>query len=298
MNSPAIQTIPAFELEDSLCHLVDFEPARSCWGRGVQLYALELAQSIHDEGSVIKLRSFEEFETVLLGGADNWLHYSETGCSLFWDEDIAARLMTPSEYSRVSRAGFIRPNSRESWLEMQARALRAAARLAWRTALDCLDSAVFYRCHSFELWEVGELFSRTDTRLVAEDALGFVHAMDADSSEERDSGERYDEHGRLLSAWTVRDGFEYSVHLTAEAVRIPVTATSSKTWAHGTGYALLHAVDVWEYERSGEAVYLFSCDSGKEFAPPYFIIWNGKELRRALPDEIKALTDGQEVQAC
>ena len=64
----------------------------------------------------------------LLNGAQDWQEYSDGGCSLIYDGDIAARVCTPSEYKR-SHGGERYPNSRETWLDVQARALSQAARL-------------------------------------------------------------------------------------------------------------------------------------------------------------------------
>lgn len=44
-----------------------------------------------------------------------------------YDGDIAAALCTPSELKKT-RNGDRRPNSREEWLDVQARALRQAFR--------------------------------------------------------------------------------------------------------------------------------------------------------------------------
>ena len=37
----------------------------------------------------------------LLNGAERWQEYSDGGCSLIYDGDIAARVCTPSEYKRA-----------------------------------------------------------------------------------------------------------------------------------------------------------------------------------------------------
>ena len=73
-------------------------------------------------------------EKALLYGAGDWRQYSEGGCALVYDADIAARLCSPSELKRV-RGGERQPNSRETWLECQSRALWQAHRLIeteWR----------------------------------------------------------------------------------------------------------------------------------------------------------------------
>jgi hypothetical protein len=96
---------------------------RSAWGRGVKTYALELLAEIEGEFSPAKL----------LNGAENWTQYSQGGCALVYDQDIAERLCSPSELKR-KRGGELPPNSRENWLDCQTRALSQAARLIARHA--------------------------------------------------------------------------------------------------------------------------------------------------------------------
>lgn len=100
-------------------------PARSAWERGVKAYALDLLAEADEAREITR--------EVLLHGARDWLEYSEGGSALIYNEDIAARLCTPSELART-RNGKRRPNSREGWLDVQARALAQAAALILRTA--------------------------------------------------------------------------------------------------------------------------------------------------------------------
>lgn len=93
---------------------------RSAWDKGVNIYAYELVEFIETIPTNIK-----EVETVLLNGAENWSQYSWGGCSLIYDSDIAERLCTPSELKKTKN-GERRPNSREEWLDVQARALYQA----------------------------------------------------------------------------------------------------------------------------------------------------------------------------
>ena len=93
-------------------------PARSAWRRGVKAYALEMVDGIEDGFT----------QASLLNGAENWRAYSYGGCALIYDSDIAERLCAPSEY-RKTREGQRAPNARESWLDVQARALGQAATL-------------------------------------------------------------------------------------------------------------------------------------------------------------------------
>lgn len=111
---------------------------RSAWNRGVQMYAFEL---LHDLSQAITdgyfsaedLEDSKKLEAQLLNGARNWNDYSWGGCSFIYDSDISDRLCTPSELKKT-RGGERRPNSREEWLDVQARALSQAARHIIRAA--------------------------------------------------------------------------------------------------------------------------------------------------------------------
>ena len=95
-------------------------PARSAWKRGVRAYALEMIESAEGELSTVA-----DLKKELLNGAANWREYSEGGCALIYDGDIAELLCSPSEYRRT-REGQRAPNSRETWLDVHARALGQA----------------------------------------------------------------------------------------------------------------------------------------------------------------------------
>lgn len=98
---------------------------RSAWDRAVNAYALDLLDDLNKENPITK-------ET-LLNGADNWREYSWGGCSLIYNADIAERVCTPSELKK-RKGGECRPNSREEWLDVQARALSQATTLILRLA--------------------------------------------------------------------------------------------------------------------------------------------------------------------
>lgn len=104
--------------------------ARSAWDKGVTLYALDLLDNIRD---LPEADSRQDIQKALLNGASDWREYSYGGCSLIYDGDIAARLCSPSEFRRT-RGGEWRPNRRESWLGVQARALFQACRLICKAA--------------------------------------------------------------------------------------------------------------------------------------------------------------------
>ena len=78
---------------------------RSAWARGVKAYAVELVDGLNDSADLSNERLLEK---ELLNGAAN-----------------------PSELTRC-KGGDRQPNSRESWIELQARALWQAASLVRR----------------------------------------------------------------------------------------------------------------------------------------------------------------------
>lgn len=116
---------------EKLYQSIESEKQRSAWDKGVSAYALELVGQL---GEQINGGYFEELDLTepkkvraeLLNGAVNWSQYSWGGCSLIYDSDIAERLCCPSELKKT-RNGERRPNSREEWLDVQARALFQAA---------------------------------------------------------------------------------------------------------------------------------------------------------------------------
>lgn len=100
---------------------------RSAWDKGVTAYALELLEELR-ERAAYEGRNPEpgkECREWMLNGAQDWNQYSWGGSSLIYDGDIAERLCTPSELKKT-RHGERRPNSREEWLDTQARALTQA----------------------------------------------------------------------------------------------------------------------------------------------------------------------------
>lgn len=100
---------------------------RSAWGRGVNVYALELVEELKERAAYEgrNPKPGQECREWLLNGANDWSQYSWGGSALIYDGDIAERLCTPSELKKT-RNGERRPNSREEWLDVQARALYQA----------------------------------------------------------------------------------------------------------------------------------------------------------------------------
>lgn len=111
-------------------HFDLFESCRSAWDKGVRVYADELLDELLEaiRGGWVDLDDMGSDKLIrkaLLNGASDWKEYSWGGCSLIYDQDIAERLCTPSELKKT-RHGERRPNGREEWLDVQARALRQA----------------------------------------------------------------------------------------------------------------------------------------------------------------------------
>ena len=115
---------------------------KSAWNRGVTVYARELLGDVvenveHAYCAAPQTRA--EFCRVARNGAGTWREYSYGGCSLVYDGDIAERLCAPSELKK-KRGGELNPNSHETWLDVQARALNQAYARAWnavRYAAEC-----------------------------------------------------------------------------------------------------------------------------------------------------------------
>ena len=101
--------------------------ARSAWCKGVKIYAAELLADVEKEDIP---EDYKELKELLLNGVEDWKAYSWGGCSLIFDTQIAARLCNNSEYIKT-HGGNKRPNPREEWLDVQARALYQAASLIY-----------------------------------------------------------------------------------------------------------------------------------------------------------------------
>jgi len=110
--------------------------SRTYWERGVNDYASRFADDLEEwlDGNYIELddlRNLNRLEKILLNGANDWNHYSWSGCSLCYNSQIAEQLCTPSELKKT-RNGERQPNKYEDWLDVQARALRQAYLLVQR----------------------------------------------------------------------------------------------------------------------------------------------------------------------
>ena len=113
---------------------INNERKRSAWDRGVSSYTVELMETLREYGE--EPTDIKSLDAMMLNGARSWSEYSWGGCSLIYDADIAETLCTPSQLKRTD-GGRLNPNSRETWIDVQAKALEQAARrvrMAYRAA--------------------------------------------------------------------------------------------------------------------------------------------------------------------
>ena len=105
---------------------------RSTWERAVKEDASwllwEFMDGRYDDivGDIVSFKNIEGFERALRNGAETWKDFSEGGGALIYDKDIAEHYCTKSELKKTHN-GEKAPNSREGWLDVQARALWQAA---------------------------------------------------------------------------------------------------------------------------------------------------------------------------
>jgi hypothetical protein len=106
--------------------LLDRMPTRSAWARGVKDYAADLLQQLEENGLAPTKEN-------MLNGAASWSEWAYGGCGLVYDADIAERTCSPSELKKT-RNGARRPNAKEEWLDVEARAVGQAAAYILRAA--------------------------------------------------------------------------------------------------------------------------------------------------------------------
>lgn len=124
------------DLAEQLRQYIDGQPTRSAWNRGVKYYAGYLLDNFKEyaEYDTNHGQRVELTEPVLLNGAADWSQYSYGGCALVYDTDIARTVCAPWELRRT-RDGERQPNVRETWLDVQARALSQAWRRIKKAAI-------------------------------------------------------------------------------------------------------------------------------------------------------------------
>lgn len=121
------KTIDYAALADTIRAELNARHDRSAWDKAVTLYALDLLEDVQEGADNMERLPLDgaELEQWALNGASCWEQYSNGGCSICYNADIAARVCTPSELKR-KHGGAYEPNSRETWLDVQARALYQA----------------------------------------------------------------------------------------------------------------------------------------------------------------------------
>lgn len=119
---------------------------RSAWNKGVTAFAVDLLKELDDAiaggwFNELNLSSKGQVAKQFLNGADNWLHYAWSGCGLVYNEDIAQALCAPWELRKTDN-GRLRPNGREDWLDVYARAMHQACYRAIKALPTITDGGV------------------------------------------------------------------------------------------------------------------------------------------------------------
>lgn len=124
---------------------VKAQKTRGAWAAGVKVYALEILDTIEERSEYEghEPETMEELTDYALNGAKDhqkpndiyraWSVASWGGSYLIYDGDICRRLCTKTEQKQTN-GGNRRPNKREEWLDVQARALFQAYNLIKETA--------------------------------------------------------------------------------------------------------------------------------------------------------------------
>lgn len=105
---------------------------RSYWERGVYTYAFLILSNVDKDEEITSKNMLK----ILLNGASDWIKYSEGGYAFVSDLTIAETLCTPSELKKT-KGGERNPNRRETWLDVQARALYQAAKKIQQILISC-----------------------------------------------------------------------------------------------------------------------------------------------------------------
>ena len=119
---------------NELRKLVEEFPNRSAWKRGVKKYTDELLDNLEKNAQINERlpKDEKELKEWMLNGAMDCKDYSYTYCSLKYDSQIAERLCTPSEF-RKKDGGRLAPNKKDTWLDVQTKALiDAYCRIWWK----------------------------------------------------------------------------------------------------------------------------------------------------------------------
>ena len=119
---------------NELRKLVEEFPNTSAWKRGVKEYADELLDNLEKKAHINERlpKDEKELKEWLLNGAMDCKDYSYKYCSLKYDSQIAERLCTASELKK-KEGGRLAPNRKDTWLDVQTKALiDAYCRIWWK----------------------------------------------------------------------------------------------------------------------------------------------------------------------
>ena len=108
-----------------LLQVVEHKKVRGAWKSGVKAYAVEMLENAYLNFDYKEINSLPELRETLLNGAEDWKQYAYGGMGLVYDHAIAEALCSPSELKRLQYkgGGLKQPNSRETWIDVEARAL-------------------------------------------------------------------------------------------------------------------------------------------------------------------------------
>lgn len=136
------KTIDYTALADTIRAELNARHDRSTWDKAVTLYSLDLLEDVQRYANDAERLPLDgaELERWALNGASCWKQYSNGGCSLCYDSDIAARVCTPSMYKR-KHEGASEPGNGQTWLDVQADALKKAC---WRIRRICHFNGLYY----------------------------------------------------------------------------------------------------------------------------------------------------------
>ena len=106
---------------------IENESCRSHWEKAVKDYALEMISQCDKKEITSYKELLNHCDAARMSDYAIARDLSEGGCFEICDADIAKRLCTPSQLKRYTRKdGTVRDLPRESWLDVQSRAVYQA----------------------------------------------------------------------------------------------------------------------------------------------------------------------------
>lgn len=120
-------TLRTIRTLDEIAQAIDEMKTRGAWATGVKAYAQMIIKEIAEAADFYDRQpeTIEELKDWALNGARDWKMASYGGNFLIYNYDIAHTLCNPTELKRT-KEGFNDPNPRETWCDVQARALYQA----------------------------------------------------------------------------------------------------------------------------------------------------------------------------